>query len=278
MSGPVQRVDFFRPPQRLRAAVANVQTAADLAAYYGGANDTLAELEKARSAADDLVDEVERLTAEVERLRAGNAEHLKVFSSWESLWNDKEDWEKAAKEAWQREKALSGLLRGMADRASKLRRQANWWHSRAEQEFRDRVADTAKAMAESGQQRAEVSRLRDQLAAQSTHKVFVRAAEKGWWKSTCPTCDLTQYSPSKQRAEDWKDQHEADTLRPTSVDPKDESLRSEPSAPGPQWAVLRTDDHNIYKSEASARRVLLFLGEDGEEDYRLYEVREVAGG
>lgn len=58
----------------------------------------------------------------------------------------------------------------------------------------------------------------------------------------------------------------------------DESLRSEPSAPGPQWAVLRPDDHNIYKAESSARRVLLLLGEAGEEDYRLYEVREVAGG
>lgn len=59
---------------------------------------------------------------------------------------------------------------------------------------------------------------------------------------------------------------------------QDGSLRSGPSAPGPQWAVLRPDDHNIYKAESSARRVLLFLGEAGEEDYRLYEVREVAGG
>lgn len=62
------------------------------------------------------------------------------------------------------QRALSGLLRSMARRASSLRRQADRWHSRAEREFRDRIADTAKAMAESGQQRAEVSRLREQLA------------------------------------------------------------------------------------------------------------------
>lgn len=52
--------------EKLRAAVANVQTAADLAAYYGGANDTLPDLEKARSTADDLVDEVERLEAKLD--------------------------------------------------------------------------------------------------------------------------------------------------------------------------------------------------------------------
>lgn len=56
---------------------------------------------------------------------------------------------------------------------------------------------------------------------------------------------------------------------------EDGSLRSGPSASGPQWAVLRPDDHNIYMTESSARRVLMFLGEDGEVGYRLYEVREV---
>lgn len=46
---------------QLRDAVAKLQTAADLAAYYGGANDTLPDLEKARSTADGLVDQVEGL-------------------------------------------------------------------------------------------------------------------------------------------------------------------------------------------------------------------------
>ena len=89
-------------------------------------------------------------------------------------------------------------------------------------------------------------------------------------------------------AEGWSGPRDARLLaraavllrRSPVVRPKEEegSLRPLPSAPGPQWAVLRQDSDDIYTTEASARRVLLFLGEDGEEDYRLYEIREVDRG
>jgi hypothetical protein len=61
---------------------------------------------------------------------------------------------------------------------------------------------------------------------------------------------------------------------------KDEggSLRSMPPAAGPQWAVLRRDDDVLYETEATARRHLWMLDEDGEDGHRLYEVREVSGG
>lgn len=53
--------------------------------------------------------EVERLTAEVAQLRAGNAEYAKVFATWQELWNEREEWAQAAKDAWQRENVLSWL-------------------------------------------------------------------------------------------------------------------------------------------------------------------------
>ncbi len=71
---------------------------------------------------------------------------------------------------------------------------------------------------------------------------------------------------------------DAGLLCSSPVQPKEDegSLRSVPSAPGPQWAVLREDDDVLYETEASARRVLSFLSEDGEGGHRLYEVREVS--
>jgi chromosome segregation ATPase len=77
-----------------------------------------------------LCDERDQLAAKVERLRAGNAEYAKVFATWQSLWDEKEEWEKAAKEAWQRENVLAWLhaetrwlLHGMARRVGGVRRE-----------------------------------------------------------------------------------------------------------------------------------------------------------
>jgi hypothetical protein len=55
------------------------------------------------------------------------------------------------------------------------------------------------------------------------------------------------------------------------------SLRSEPSA-AVQWAVLSFEDDSVYDSESAANRALSFLREDGEDGFRLYEIREVKRG
>lgn len=105
--------------------------------------------------------EVERLTAEAEH-------HKRQHELWARLHTGEHEFVQSLMTQgeigiWLVAESRE-LLRGMARRASFQRRQADRWHRRAEQEVRDRVTDTAKAMAESGMQRAEVSRLREQFA------------------------------------------------------------------------------------------------------------------
>lgn len=152
--------------EKLRAAVANVQTAADLAAYYSGGLDTLADLEKARSAADDLIDEVERLTAEV------------------ALYRERDGLTR---------KALQTDGDGPLQFAAVIVRQQ-----------RDKAE-------------AEVSRLREQLAAQPPrHKVEIHSTGCGY-RAECTVCKDWYLNGREELAEDWRDQHEADTLRPVSA-------------------------------------------------------------
>jgi len=273
------------------------------------------------------VDTPDELTAHVAAALFPGMDWLfKAVADWQALWNDKEEWEKAAKESWAREKTLTSerdearaRLRGMARRASKLRRSREAWRNRANKEVDERLHDTAASMANAGLLRAENRRVKaewdealsalkkqqallaglagipedarsairdvisnpalrklprevfdgqretiaswgaravlDLLASWGArsatseatpvqHKVFVRAAERDWWESTCSACGIVQYSPSKKRAEDWKDRHEADTLVPQiQANPKleqnlDEGLRPSVSEAERQAVVL----------------------------------------
>lgn len=60
------------------------------------------------------------------------------------------------------------------------------------------------------------------------HKVSVRPHGDDWWAAKCPECDVIQYSKTREVAEDWRDQHEADTLRPTGVLPGEFFEEDEP--------------------------------------------------
>lgn len=88
---------------------------------------------------------------------------------------------------------------------------------------KDALPHATAIIEERDQLRAEVSRLREQLAAQQqtaatsaiAHKVGIRETGGGY-RVDCKTCgDWVLFGDmNSDRAEDWKDQHEADTLRP----------------------------------------------------------------